>query len=215
MLATLHRQKTLTKLFCLYSTLPREVSVRSYPTYTTVQSTEHSGFSSESYTQQLIRSYSPKWVVQLNVSCYITIKKTEIFKNFPEFLRVFGEFQTFLKRILELLGGKFRKEFQTIFRNYVAKPNVDYNISLPRVSLSSSQDDKRERRWKRNLVLGVLRLFGQRVVAHEVVIIVPNSQIGAVHNLISPTNTNKGRSEISLLHSRFQCRHATLGRSVA
>ena len=46
---------------------------------------------------------------------------------------------------------------------------------------------------------------------NEVVIIVPNSQIGAVHNLISPTNTNKGRSEISLLHSRLQCRHATLG----
>ena len=113
MLATLHRQKTLTKLFCLYSTLPREVSVRSYPTYTSVQSTEHSGFSSESYTQQLIRSYSPKWVVQLNVSCYITIKKTELFKNFPEFLRVFGEFQTFLKRILELLGGgNFGKNFR-------------------------------------------------------------------------------------------------------
>ena len=36
MLATFHRQKTLTKRFCLYSTLPREGSVRSYPTYTSV-----------------------------------------------------------------------------------------------------------------------------------------------------------------------------------
>ena len=167
MLATFHRQKTLTKRFCLYSTLPRDGSVRSYPTYTSVQSTEHSGFSSESYTLQLIRSYSPKWVVQLIVSCYIAIEKTEIFKNFPEFLRVFGEFQTFLKKNFRAFFlGNSEKNFSQFFGNYVAKPNVDYNISLPRVSLSSSQDDKRERRWKRNLLLRVLGLFGRRVVAH-------------------------------------------------
>ena len=66
--------------------------VRSYPTYTSVKSTEHGAFSSETSTPQLISSFSPKGDVKFIVSCYITIKNPEIFKNFREFSRVFREF---------------------------------------------------------------------------------------------------------------------------
>ena len=46
-------------------------------------------------------------------------QKTKFFENFREF---FGEFETFLKRILELFSGNSGKNFRPQFGNYAAKP---------------------------------------------------------------------------------------------
>ena len=66
-----------------------------------------SGFSSESSVLQLIGDYSPKGAH--------AIKK----RNLLEFLGTIESFWTILdisKRILELFSGKFRKDFDVIFR---------------------------------------------------------------------------------------------------